>query len=150
MENEIPSGDLPQTKPTVREPEEQKPSAAPGAPEDPRFHLLYKVLSAAFAGMILDNLGLCVLLIWQTKLVRAQLTQSRQLIRRSQRLEEPLVKDILSKLDGYALANRDFVPILQKYPGLFPRFQPTTSAPPATLSTSESILPPTPALPTLK
>ena len=105
---------------------------------DQNFAAIYRMLTAVFAGLLLVNLGLWFLLSWQTRQVRAQLAQNRQAIARYHQVEEPVVKEVLNKLESFGLQNRDYQPLLQKYPGLFPRFQPTgagaaprTSASPA-------------------
>jgi hypothetical protein len=97
------------------------------SPVDKRFGFLFAVLSLAFAGMILANACFCVLLVWHTRILRAQLAQGRQTISRYHKLEEPIVRDLISKLDGYGLQNRDFEPILRKHAVLFPRLQQTNA-----------------------
>lgn len=93
-----------------------------------KLNRLYTILSVAFAGLILTNLGVSGVFMWQTKQVRQQLDQNRRAIARYRALEEPVVTDALSKLESYGLQNRDYQPILQKYAPLFPRFQQQAAA----------------------
>jgi hypothetical protein len=142
MENETLQADFLAAKPAP-EPAAPVPAATP---EDKRFALVYLLLCGAFAGLVLVNFGLCLLLVYQTKLVRSQLAQNRQAISRYQRIEEPVVKDILNKLEGFGLQNRDYQPILQKYSLLFPRFQQgamSPSGPPPSSSLAPAPLKPT-------
>ena len=132
MENKPPQGELADGPLQERVPQETPPAHASAAPADPaeaRFRGLCLMLSAAFGGVLLLTAGLSVMLIWQTRLVRAQLTQSRQSISRFEKYDEPLMREITSKLESYGLQNRDYQPILQKYAVFFPRFRPATNAP---------------------
>ena len=94
-----------------------------------KFESLYRVLALAFVGVIVANVGLSFLLIWQTRITRGQLESSRQAISRFQRLEEPLVKEVVTKLDAFGLQYQDYQAVLRKYPGLFPRYQNEASGP---------------------
>jgi hypothetical protein len=102
------------------------PLAGP-TPMDRKLGGLCFTLTLAFAGLLLANLGFSVLLIWQTRLVRQQLAQGSQTLLHYQKTEEPLVRDLLSKLEGFGLQNRDYEPILKKHAVLFPRLQPSGS-----------------------
>ncbi|MCX6903720.1 MAG: hypothetical protein NTW03_09640 [Verrucomicrobia bacterium] len=126
-------------------PQGEPVSMQPTDAADKNFAALYRMLTAVFAGLLLVNLGLWFLLSWQTKQVRAQLAQNRQAIARYHQVEEPVIKDMLNKLESFGLQNRDYQPLLQKYPGLFPRFQTTGAGAglktPAFPATSPSTLP---------
>lgn len=121
MENQ-PQGDL--LRPTPASP-------APFAPLEAQLDLLYKVLFVAFAAVIVTNVAVTGVFIWQTKLVRQELDRNRRALAQYQRVQEPMVKDLISKLESYGLQNRDFQPLLQKYPVLFPRFADAGSAAPS-------------------
>jgi hypothetical protein len=120
MENDSLQGDL----------LHEKPAQAPAADStEIKLKPLYLMLAAGLAAVVLISLGLSGLLIWQSRLVHVQLTQGRQTIANYQRADEPLIKDILGKLASFAQQNRDYQPVLQKYPVFFPRAQQTGPAP---------------------
>jgi hypothetical protein len=139
MDNHSLQGDLPQGQPATA------PATTPPADglQDQPSRSLYTLLSVGFAGVIMVNMGLCLLLVWQTRNIRNQLARDRQSIARFQRLEEPLVKDILGKLEAFGLQHRDYQLVLQKYGPLFPRFHPgATGGLPGATSSVPSVLPP--------
>jgi hypothetical protein len=105
-------------------------SEGPVSPAGDQSGLLYPMLSLALAGLVALSLGVTFVTWYQTRQVRRQLEQSRQAIAQYQRVEEPLVNDLLSKLEGFGLQNRDYLPILQKYAFLFPRIPQPASATP--------------------
>ena len=94
------------------------PAPAPDSVES-KLDTLYSVLCVTIVGLILTNLAVIGVFLWETKQVRQRLDQSRQLLGRYQRLEEPLVKDVLTKLVGYSQQDHEFQAVLHKYPGLF-------------------------------
>lgn len=105
-----------------------------------KFH--YLLLCVAMIAGILVCGGVSFFLWWHTtRLVRPQLEQSRRAVANYHRVEEPLIKDIISKLDGYGLQNREFTNILQRYPALFPRYQrgPAAAAAPAVVPATSAL-----------
>ena len=129
-----PQGDLLQPSQSVEQP---KPFAAPVAESvESKLDTFHSVLCVTIVALILTNLAVVGVFLWETKQVRQRLEQSRQLLARYHRLEEPLVKDVLTKLAGYSQQDHDFQAVLHKYPNLF-----GPSAPPA-----PGTVPKTPAL----
>ncbi|MBI5384558.1 MAG: hypothetical protein HZA90_07695 [Verrucomicrobia bacterium] len=109
-----------------------KRAASAKAPDasDSKSKLLYVLLCLLFAGLILTDLGVFGAFYWQTRQVRRRLDQFRQAITKHQHVEQPIIDDVTSKLEAYAIQNKDFQPIAQRYAPLFPRLQPQPPAAP--------------------
>ena len=104
---------------------ERRPAAeAPGRQPADGLNVFYGVLCVALTGMLHLSAGFSFLIWWQTRQVRQQVDQGKQALARYERIEMPMIKDVVTKLEAYGQQNRDFQPILQKYAYFFPKYKP--------------------------
>lgn len=122
------------------------PTAANSAEVEGQLNRVYIVLALASAAVIISTIGLAFLLWYQTRIVRMQLAQNRHAIARYQRLEEPMINDVLSKLEHHSTQNRDYLNLIQKYTLLFPHLaqQPAKAAGASTAPGIPATVPPKP------
>ena len=123
MENDTQGDLLPASLP------DPAPAPAPAISLEKHLDSLYTIICVIIVGLILTNLAVIGVFLWETKQVRQHLDQQRKILARFQRVEEPVVKDVLIKLSSYGQQDREFQAILQRYPGLLPHAVPATNAP---------------------
>jgi hypothetical protein len=121
-----------------------QPASAPATVEDlqRRYESLQTLFHAALVALIILSLGVSLFILKQMRLLSAQLTEQRPMVSRLmadyQKTSEPLIRRFTSALDRFAVSNRDFQPILEKYrPVLKDYFtaapaSPSTTAPAST------------------
>jgi len=96
-------------------------AGVPGAVEDlqRRYESLQNLFHAALVALIILSLGVSLFILKQMRLLRAQLVEQRpavsRLIADYQKNSEPLIRKFTSEMDRFAVSNRDFQPILEKY-----------------------------------
>jgi hypothetical protein len=91
-------------------------------------HDLHGLLAMGFAGMIALSFGLSVLLAWQIRVAHLQTTQNRTVVATFQKVDEPQVRMVLTKLQAFSVQHPAFGAVLQKYP-IFFTARPLTNAP---------------------
>lgn len=89
---------------------------------------LHGLLAMGFAGMIALSFGLSVLLAWQIRVAHLQTTQNRTVVATFQKMDEPQVRMVLTKLQAFSVQHPAFGAVLQKYP-IFFTARPLTNAP---------------------
>ena len=98
-----------------------QPASAPATVEDlqRRYESLQTLFHAALVALIILSLGVSLFILKQMRLLSAQLTEQRPMVSRLmadyQKTSEPLIRRFTSALDRFAVSNRDFQPILEKY-----------------------------------
>jgi hypothetical protein len=124
------------------------PSGRPATVEDlqRQCESLQGLFHAALVALIVLSLGIGLFIFKQMNLLRAQLTEQRpavnKLISDYEKTSEPLIRNFTSALDRFAVSNRDFQPILEKYRPLLKDYlstatpqAPSAAAPPSTQAT---------------
>jgi len=76
---------------------------------------LRQVLATAIAAMLALTLALNGVFLWQSRVVRRQLTTARTELSSYQRAALPVINEFLNRLETFAVANPDFAPVLGKY-----------------------------------
>jgi len=104
-------------------------------------HDLHRLLAMAFGGMLILSFGLSVLLAWQIRVAHLQIVQNRTLVTNFQKLDEPQVKMVLSKLQAYSVSHPAFGVVLARYP-IFFTARLTTNAPAASNPPARTTSPP--------
>lgn len=90
-----------------------------------QFQVLRTLFHAALVALVLLGLGVDLFLYKQMRIVRAQLEEQRRYVVAYKKTSEPLMNEFAKQLQGFANANRDFQPILERYrPFLSPYFAP--------------------------
>src|SRR5262245_57432663 len=132
------------------------PAGTPATVEDlqRRYASLQTLFHAALVALIILSLGVSLFILKQMRLLGAQLTDQRPMVSRLmadyQKTSEPLIRRFTSALDRFAVSNRDFQPILEKYrPVLKDYFtsvpvSPSATAPASTQAVPASTPPPAP------
>ena len=76
---------------------------------------LRKTLATALAIVLFLTLALNALFLWQSRVVRRQLSGARAELAQYQRTAAPAMDEFLSRLQRFAAVTPDFAPILGKY-----------------------------------
>ena len=80
-----------------------------------QFQVLRTLFHAALVALVLLGLGVDLFLYKQMRIVRAQLEEQRRYVVAYKKTSEPLMNEFAKQLQGFANANRDFQPILERY-----------------------------------
>jgi len=83
------------------------------------------LLTATFVALLVLSLSVNLFLAKQMRLVRAKLSESRPVVQRMEaefKRKEPNMKVFLSALQTFAMANRDFQPVLDRYRAALPQY----------------------------
>ena len=114
-------------------------ASAPAAIEDlqRQYENLQNLFHAALVALIILSLGISLFILKQMRTLRAQLIEQRPAVSRLmadyQKTSEPLIRKFTSAIDRFAVTNRDFQPILEKYrPVLRDYLTTSVPQPPAT------------------
>jgi hypothetical protein len=86
---------------------------------------LRTLLSATLVALLVLSVSVNLFLAKQMRQVRQKVSESRQVVARMQgefRKKEPRMKDFVIALQSFALANRDFQPILDRYRAALPQY----------------------------
>ena len=116
---------------------------------------LKTLLTATLVSLLVLGFSVNLYLAKQMRLVRAKVTESRPVVQRLEvefRTKEPNMRSFVNALQSFALANRDFQPILDRYRVVLPQYlmtaNPVSSTPPSlkvpTNSVPTQTAPPTP------
>lgn len=114
------------------------PSTQPSAPDADlasQFAGLKQLFYAAVFAMIILGASVNLYLAKQMRLARAQLLEQRQVSARTmeefQKTSEPVVRNFVVALQGFAATNKDFEPIFAKYRGALSKYAtgPTSTTP---------------------
>lgn len=73
------------------------------------------LLTCTWLALIILSLGVNIFIWRQMSLVRQQLDENSRVVADYHRVTEPRIRELLSKLEVFAAANRDFQPIFSKY-----------------------------------
>jgi hypothetical protein len=98
---------------------------------------LKTILTATLVALLVLGFSVNIYLAKQMRMVRAKVTESRPVVQRLEmefRAKEPNMRNFVNALQSFALANRDFQPILDRYRVVLPQYlmtaSPISSAPP--------------------
>ena len=86
---------------------------------------LRTLLTATFVALLVLSMSINLFLAKQMRLVRAKLSESRPMVQRLQgefKRKEPNMKNFVSALQNFALSNRDFQPVLDRYRAALPQY----------------------------
>lgn len=76
---------------------------------------LRRILTTLVATLLLLTLALNAVFLWQSRLVRRQLANSRAEIASYRTTALPVMEEFLTRLQRFSTAHPDFTPILGKY-----------------------------------
>jgi hypothetical protein len=101
-----------------------------------QYQALRTLLLATLTALIVLALGVSLFIGKQMRLVRHQLEEQRPLVGKLaadyQKNSEPLIRNFVRQLQGFAAVHRDFQPVLEKYRnGLFHYFVASVPSQPA-------------------
>jgi hypothetical protein len=93
------------------------PSEEPASRQDLReeLHRLRSLFNTALLAMLLLSVAVNAFLLYQYRMVRAELDGARKLTEEFQTVKWPLVNKLVAGLQSFAQAHPDFTPILEKY-----------------------------------
>src|SRR5438093_12726126 len=86
---------------------------------------LRTLLTATFVALLVLSMSVNLFLAKQMRMVRAKLSESRPVVQRMEsefKVKEPNMKNFLHSLQTFALANRDFQPVLDRYRSALPQY----------------------------
>lgn len=80
---------------------------------------LHQLLLVTMAALVLITLGIDLFMGKQVRMIGRQLEEQRPLVQKAtsdyQKFNEPLIRHFTGALQSFALAHRDFQPVLEKY-----------------------------------
>jgi hypothetical protein len=98
---------------------------------------LRTIVTATLVALLVFGFSINLYLAKQMRMVRAKISESRPVVQRMEvefRTKEPNMRNFVNALQSFALANRDFQPILDRYRTVLPQYlmtvTPASSAPP--------------------
>jgi hypothetical protein len=101
---------------------------------------LKTIMTATLVALLVLGFSVNLYLGKQMRMIRAKITESRPVVQRLEvefRTKEPNMRNFINALQSFALANRDFQPILDRYRVVLPQYlmtaNPVSSAPPGML-----------------
>src|SRR6266536_2648407 len=86
---------------------------------------LRTLLMATFVALLVLSLSVNLFLAKQMRLVRAKLSESRPVVQRMEaefKRKEPNMRNFLNTLQSFAVKNRDFQPVLDRYRAVLPQY----------------------------
>lgn len=112
MDNSAEQGDLPESRPG--------PATATAVEETrQQYARLHQLLLLTMAALALVTLGIDLFIGKQVRMIGRQLEEQRPLVQKAtsdyQKFNEPLIRHFTGALQSFALAHRDFQPVLEKY-----------------------------------
>lgn len=133
----------------MNSPESESEAVQPSRPASPtpatveelqrQCESLQNLFHLALVALIVFSLGVSLFVLKQMRLLRAQLVEQRPVVSRLmadyQKTSEPLIRKFTSAIDGFAVSNRDFQPILEKYRPVLKDYL-TASLPPSPAATA--------------
>ena len=116
-----------------------RPTALPGVTVqevEQQCQDLKTILVATLVALLVLGFSVNLYLAKQMRMVRAKVGESRPVVQRLEvefRMKEPNMRNFVNALQSFALANRDFQPILDRYRVVLPQYlmtaNPVSSAP---------------------
>lgn len=103
---------------------------------------LKTLLTATLVALLVLGFSVNLYLAKQMRMVRAKVTESRPVVQRVEvefRAKEPAMRNFINALQSFALANRDFQPVLDRYRVVLPQYLMTAS--PASSAPSRLVVP---------
>lgn len=80
---------------------------------------LHQLLLVTMSALVLVTLGIDLFMGKQVRMIGRQLEEQRPLVQKAtsdyQKFNEPLIRHFTGALQSFALAHRDFQPVLEKY-----------------------------------
>ena len=126
-----------------------RPTALPGVTVqevEQQCQDLKTILTAALVALLVLGFSVNLYLAKQMRMVRAKIGESRPVVQRMEaefRTKEPNMRNFVNALQSFALANRDFQPILDRYRVVLPQYlmtaNPVSSAPPGIVVPTNAI-----------
>ena len=135
-----------------------RPTALPGVTVqevEQQCQDLKTILTATLVALLVLGFSVNLYLAKQMRMVRAKIGESRPVVQRMEaefRTKEPNMRNFVNALQSFALANRDFQPILDRYRVVLPQYlmtaNPVSSTPPGiVVPTNPTPVPAAPPVP---
>ena len=105
-----------------------RPTALPGVTVqevEQQCQDLKTILTATLVALLVLGFSVNLYLAKQMRMVRAKVTESRPVVQRLEvefRTKEPNMRNFVNALQSFALVNRDFQPILDRYRVVLPQY----------------------------